>query len=466
MSVCVNFRTKKRLEPKQVFDELLKRGEQFIVTSDSFPCVKLGTYGKGLRGIEINESENGYEVRVCSFANRPDLMLYVSTICALESLAKTKPLYEDDEEQPIDNVEEFLNDEWIEEQMDISINMNAILMKHFGSPIVMDGLFFPICFGPNLAEMFKIDLAAPTKEDLKKVQDYLTGLQWNLKDAKNTSTRMAITNQNNPDDTPLGVSVVYVSDGKVQDFDFIHYAPLFCLMNQDTDEMTLIHIDNLRGILSSEFFDFMDDYQFVKKRELPIEEFKEMMRIAKLFQVDDLFCKPTYPGNGYDDKQSTFVLMWNPAISSVKLEDHVSSIPSLMTEHYNWSVREHEKAKKGDRFVLVRCGEGKTGIVMSGVFDSNPYQAGDWSGRGRQVFYMDMKPNFIADPDNAKIITTEELQQAIPSFDWRGGASGRLLTEEQARKLEDLLANYLPQFSNNVDCKTVNGFSLPQNNDF
>lgn len=135
-----------------------------------------------------------------------------------------------------------------------------------------------------------------------------------------------------------------------------------------------------------------------------------------------------------------------------------------MTEYYNWSVWEHKKAKKGDRFVMVRCGEGKTGIVMTGIFDSDPYQATDWSGKGRKVFYMDLEPNFIANPEKADIITTAELQEAIPTFNWTGGHSGRLLSEEQAKSLEVLLSKYLRQFANNVDGVTLNGFDLPQKN--
>ena len=69
----------------------------------------------------------------------------------------------------------------------------------------------------------------------------------------------------------------------------------------------------------------------------------------------------------------TFILFWNPEISSytierlredLEVEQHVS----------NWSVWEHKKAHKGDRFFMVRCGEGKTGICMSGFFSSEPYQ--------------------------------------------------------------------------------------------
>ena len=72
MSVCVNFRTKKQFEPKMLFEELVKRGKRIIITSDKFPCLKLGTHQEALRGIEINQEENGYEIRVCSFANRVD----------------------------------------------------------------------------------------------------------------------------------------------------------------------------------------------------------------------------------------------------------------------------------------------------------------------------------------------------------------------------------------------------------
>ena len=61
MSVCVTIRTKKELEPKQIFDALVKRGEAIMVTSDSFPCLKLGRMQQALRGIEINQEDNGYE---------------------------------------------------------------------------------------------------------------------------------------------------------------------------------------------------------------------------------------------------------------------------------------------------------------------------------------------------------------------------------------------------------------------
>ena len=107
----------------------------------------------------------------------------------------------------------------------------------------------------------------------------------------------------------------------------------------------------------------------------------------------------------------------------------------MYAEYFSWSVWEHERAKCGDRFFLVCVGKGDTGIVMSGVFDSHPYEAKDRSGEG---FYMDMLPNVILEPGFAPMVTTEELQKAIPSFDWTGGYSGRLRSQEDAKKLEIL----------------------------
>ena len=95
MSVCVNFRTAKQLEPKQIFDELVHRAQRIVITSPEFPCVKLGTAQEALRGIEINQQENGYEVRVCSFANRSDLQLYSKVVDAMRELTGAEALYEE-----------------------------------------------------------------------------------------------------------------------------------------------------------------------------------------------------------------------------------------------------------------------------------------------------------------------------------------------------------------------------------
>lgn len=464
MSVSVTFQTSKKIEADQIFKELADRGEKIAIISKEFPFLKIGIYLEALRGVEINQKENGYEIRVCSFANRSDLRLFIKIIDTMMGLTGGKALYQNDEEHEIVKPNIDLDEKWIKRQLEESLSINSILVKYFGKPIVMDGILFHFCFGPFLAKSFDLDLSNPSIDKMEELQDYLKDLQWCLNHKNDTSTHLSIINPEDPHGPSLSISLIYAEKGKIKDFDYVSYADVVCLMDKDK-EFVNIRMEDFWKILPEKGFFFMDDYQYRKDKKLSYKTFLEMQNRAKLFEVDDLFYKPTFPGCGYDEKQKTYVLMWNPAISSYKMKDHINSIPNILTEHFNWSVYDYQNAKKDDRFVLVRCGEGKTGIVMSGIFDSNPYQGNDWSGRGRRVFYMDMTPNFIADPESTRIITTQDLQKAIPSFDWSGGRSGRLLTEEQAKQLEELISPYLQQFANNVDGITVNGLALPQNNE-
>ena len=132
----------------------------------------------------------------------------------------------------------------------------------------------------------------------------------------------------------------------------------------------------------------------------------------------------------------TYILFWNPAISSYKLDDFQKEMEDLGNADMNWSVWEYEKACAGDRFFMVRCGSGKTGICMSGYFSSNPYKGEDWSGRGRITYYMNLEPDYMINPDYLPILSTLDLVRDIPGFDWNGGHSGRLLDAKLAAKLE------------------------------
>lgn len=144
---------------------------------------------------------------------------------------------------------------------------------------------------------------------------------------------------------------------------------------------------------------------------------------------------------------NTIILFWNPAISSYKLEHFQAEMEYIEFADMNWSVWEHEKAHTGDRFFMVRCGEGKTGICMSGYFISEPYRGEDWSGRGRVTFYMDMAADTMIHPDYLPILSTDKLMSAIPGFDWTGGHSGRLLDADKAERLETLWSDFLKEHS-------------------
>ena len=141
---------------------------------------------------------------------------------------------------------------------------------------------------------------------------------------------------------------------------------------------------------------------------------------------------------------NTIILFWNPDISSYTIERLREDL-SNYAHVGNWSVWEHDKAHKGDRFFMVRCGKGKTGICMSGRFRSEPYMDEDWSGKGREVYYMDLMADTVIDPDILPILSTEVLSENIPSFDWSGGHSGRLLSAKKAKKLEKLWEEFLEE---------------------
>ena len=177
---------------------------------------------------------------------------------------------------------------------------------------------------------------------------------------------------------------------------------------------------------------------------------RRIVKTSSQFEKDPC----NYPGNGYNDKQQTFILMWNPAFSN-SMENHIESISHINDYSFNWSVYEWEQAKMGDRFYMIRVGEGNTGVVMSGIFTSQPYADEDWNPNRnkRKIYYMDMKPNFIVNPETQPIITTQELLEAIPDFEWRKGHSGQLLTPEQAQKLECLFSKYIQKMLD-IDDKT------------
>ena len=462
MSVCVTVRTNKAVAPDDFLKELAESGEEIVVTSKEFPSVKFGNHQTALRGIEVNQEEDGLEVRVCSFASVEDYQLFAKTIAVLQKLTGDKAY--DDDDWLVESPLEKFNDEWIEKERESSFMFNKILSAKHGHKIVLYGLFEQFCVGPHMYEGF--DIAPDSdygKEDMDNLQNYLRDIQWFLADKESTRTRMVISAPSGDEREGLTISAIYIKDGKVDDFDYISEANLLAIFDMDDEESApvLIPFEEAWKILPKDTFRPLDEYQYLRTGEVTVEMVHEMMARAKHLQPDDLHYRPTYPGQGYDEVQNTVILMWNPAISSVKLEDHNATIKRMLTEYFNWSVWDYKNAKCGDRFYLVKVGkDGDNGIVMSGVFDSQSYELDDWSGRGRQTFYMDMKPSLVLNPDTAPMLTTEELMKAIPTFDWTGGHSGRILSKEEAMKLEELWSKFLKEHQKDVDGVNMNAIDL------
>lgn len=143
----------------------------------------------------------------------------------------------------------------------------------------------------------------------------------------------------------------------------------------------------------------------------------------------------------------TYLLRWNPTISSFKLDDYrdvLSKYPGGFSG-LNWSVYEWEKAHKGDHYYMLRTGDDKAGIVFRGVFTSDPYPGEDWAGNEKQRYYMDMDSYDCVPADVQSPICIEELEKVVPGIDWRRGHSGELLSSEDADRLNELWNNIMEQ---------------------
>ena len=143
------------------------------------------------------------------------------------------------------------------------------------------------------------------------------------------------------------------------------------------------------------------------------------------------------PGD-YLTHPKTYILRWNPTISSFKLEHYRKACAYHDGFSMNWSIYEWEKAKKGDRFYMERLGDDGRGIVFRGQFTSDPYLGEDWAGTSKKRYYVDIDCFDASPADGQPHITVEELKSNLPEINWDKGHSGQLLTEGQAQKLEEL----------------------------
>ncbi|MCQ2127020.1 MAG: UvrD-helicase domain-containing protein [Bacteroidaceae bacterium] len=141
----------------------------------------------------------------------------------------------------------------------------------------------------------------------------------------------------------------------------------------------------------------------------------------------------------------TYLLRWNPTISSFKLEayrDAVRKYPNGFGS--DWSIYEWEQAHEGDMFFMLRTGDDNPGIVWRGIFSSAPYEGDDWAGNNRKRMYVDFETTAFEDPDKPLPVSLAMLESAIPEIDWQKGHSGELLTDEQAETLNNLWEDVHP----------------------
>lgn len=144
--------------------------------------------------------------------------------------------------------------------------------------------------------------------------------------------------------------------------------------------------------------------------------------------------------------RKTFIMRWNTDISNYTLSEFEDALEDFFDEgfYYDWSIWDYQKADIGDKFYMIRTGDGKNGVVMRGTIIGNPYPDEDWSGKGRKVYYIRMNLTNMIHPEKTPLLlTTDELTEAIPDFNWKEGHSGEILSDSQADKLEEVWKDYI-----------------------
>lgn len=145
---------------------------------------------------------------------------------------------------------------------------------------------------------------------------------------------------------------------------------------------------------------------------------------------------------------STVILKWNPGFSSYTMARFLGDLEKCARSgkdetEMNWSVWDFDKVHVGDTFYMLKVGYGQTGIVARGTLTSEAYAGEDWSWRGRPTKYCNLNFEIMINPDAFPLLDSFALAQAIPDFDWKGGHSGLVLTDEQAERLEGRWSEYL-----------------------
>ena len=146
----------------------------------------------------------------------------------------------------------------------------------------------------------------------------------------------------------------------------------------------------------------------------------------------------------------TYIMRWNPEISPHKVADFEDGMKNFFDHafYYDWSIWDYKDAEVGDKFYMLKVGCGKTGIVMQGTIISRPYKDKDWSDKGRDVHYVRMEPECMIHPDKSEmLLSTDELNMAMPEIKWTEGHSGEMLNDVQAMILDAIWDSHLEKLA-------------------
>lgn len=156
---------------------------------------------------------------------------------------------------------------------------------------------------------------------------------------------------------------------------------------------------------------------------------------------------PSYfEGKRHEFVKKMFILRWNPAISSYKMQTHKNLCRDIKKNYslfMNWSIYEWEKLCYGDAFVTQQVGSENDGIAVIGKFISRAFEAESWRDDGTIIHYADIKIFYAFDREKEKFLSAEILEKEFPNIDWHGGHSGVMINSKDAERLIDKIDEVL-----------------------
>lgn len=370
--------------------------------------------GGSTQGIETILLKTGlFTINLPYLASRTDVALAFTLMREARKLRPELVIYDGDDKTFADLSEENELDTYYY-RLD---NMANIIEKQ-DAHIGVNGLVHEFHIFPEYIKA-QMPNASPQEWTYKAFEDFID-IQWNYGDYENFSRATV----GSPDGEEFVARILGNNKG------FACVCQKVILYNEK--ETKIVPIDD--------FFAATKDNKFIKR--LDYAQFVIDKMPDKVWQnfYDSFDVEPIR-------SPKTYLLRWNPTISSFKLDDYrdvLSKYPGGFSG-MNWSVYEWEKAHKGDHYYMLRTGDDKAGIVFRGVFTSDPYPGEDWAGNGKQRYYMDMDCYYCVPADVQSPICIEELEKVVPGIDWRRGHSGELLSSEDADRLNELWNNIMEQ---------------------
>lgn len=370
--------------------------------------------GGSTQGIETILLKTGlFTINLPYLASRTDVALAFTLMREARKLRPELVIYDGDDKTFADLSEENELDTYYY-RLD---NMANIIEKQ-DAHIGVNGLVHEFHIFPEYIKA-QMPNASPQEWTYKAFEDFID-IQWNYGDYENFSRATV----GSPDGEEFVARILGNNKG------FACVCQKVILYNEK--ETKIVPIDD--------FFAATKDNKFIKR--LDYAQFVIDKMPDKVWQnfYDSFDVEPIR-------SPKTYLLRWNPTISSFKLDDYrdvLSKYPGGFSG-MNWSVYGWEKAHKGDHYYMLRTGDDKAGIVFRGVFTSDPYPGEDWAGNGKQRYYMDMDCYDCVPADVQSPICIEELEKVVPGIDWRRGHSGELLSSEDADRLNELWNNIMEQ---------------------